>query len=439
MTFDEVLPTLLRVCETWPHAATLQQVAVVRDLRGLIRLAVDPTEGGAEHVPALGALLVAALGPWFTGEILSTRNGSTPLRGVAQKVLKQAPVWEAPRYTDVLGGEVPAAPGRWRLWERRVGKQPWLEDGAAEPWALDADQPAVVTFYSFKGGVGRTTTLAACALFAARAQEKVVVIDLDLEAPGLAAMFGAEVEQGVVDLLVDQVATGAVDLSRAVKRPEGLPAELADFIQVIPAGKLGPGYLEKLSRLDFAGSAMDPAGTQIPARDALLALLQRVRDELRPTWILLDARAGLHDLAGLSLHGLAHVDVLFSRSNRQGLAGLDLVLQVIAKRVRDAASRMVLVHAMAPAGFAEADGERAQMATATFKSFTRHGLYPDPARAPALEAEDADHRPWSIHRVERIERNDELDVVMPHLAAPDYRAVWERIRLLAPVSGGGGE
>lgn len=438
MTFDEVLPTLLRVCETWTHAAALQRVAVVRDLRGLVRLAVESTASGAD-LDGLRSLLTDALGPWFTGEILSTQTGSQALRGVARRVLDLAPVWDAPRYVDNEGVEKPAAAGRWHLWERRVGKQPWLEDGAAEPWTLDTDQPAVVTFFSFKGGVGRTTTLAACALFAARAQEKVVVIDLDLEAPGLAAMFGAEVGQGVVDLLVDQVATGTVDLSRAVKRPEGLPAELADFIQVIPAGKLGPGYLEKLARLDFAGSAMDPAGTQIPARDALLALLQKVRDELRPTWILLDARAGLHDLAGLSLHGLAHVDVLFSRSNRQGLAGLDLVLHVIAKRGRDAASRMVLVHAMAPAGEDEALPERDRMARETYGSFMRHGLYPDPAGAPAQEAADADHQPWSIHREERIERNDALVRVTQHLAAPDYLAVWERIRLLAPRPAGGGE
>lgn len=36
-------------------------------------------------------------------------------------------------------------------------------------------------------------------------------------------------------------------------------------------------------------------------------------------YILLDSRAGLHDLAGLSLHNLAHVDVLVGRDSDQSI------------------------------------------------------------------------------------------------------------------------
>ena len=43
-----------------------------------------------------------------------------------------------------------------------------------------------VTFYSYKGGTGRTLLLANVAIFAARMGRKVVAIDVDLEAPGLA-------------------------------------------------------------------------------------------------------------------------------------------------------------------------------------------------------------------------------------------------------------
>lgn len=438
MTFDDVLPTLLRVCETWEHAATLQHVAVVRDLRGLVRLAVEPTEEGARHLDALGASLKRELGPWFADEMLSTRTGKQPLQNVARRVLKTAPPWEAPRYPDLAGGQLPATAGRWQLWERRVGKQPWLEGEAGEPWPLSDGNPAVVTFYSFKGGVGRTTTLAACALLAARAGEKVVVIDLDLEAPGLASVFGVEADRGVVDLLVDHLATDAVSLAGALQRPQALPDELAKHIQVIPAGRLGVSYLEKLARLDFAGSAMAPVGTEVPVQDALRALLAKVRDEHRPRWILLDARAGLHDLAGLSLHGLAHADVLFSRANAQGVAGLDLVLQALSRRVRSASSRVVLVHAMAPAGRPEATAEHARLQHETYGMFTRH-LYRGAAGIPEQDAEDADHQPWMIHREETIERNDRLADVVPQLSGEDYRAVWDRIRLLTAAPTGGAE
>ena len=48
----------------------------------------------------------------------------------------------------------------------------------------------VVTFYSYKGGVGRTFALANVAALLGRWGRKVLCIDWDLEAPGLDAFFG---------------------------------------------------------------------------------------------------------------------------------------------------------------------------------------------------------------------------------------------------------
>jgi Flp pilus assembly CpaE family ATPase len=49
--------------------------------------------------------------------------------------------------------------------------------------------PRTVTFYSFKGGVGRTTALTHVAWILAMRGRKVVAVDLDLEAPGLSTAF----------------------------------------------------------------------------------------------------------------------------------------------------------------------------------------------------------------------------------------------------------
>lgn len=441
MTFDEVLPTLLRVCEAWEHADTLLRIAVVRDLRGRVRLAVEQKDADnallKAHRKALGEELRTALGEWFTGEVLATKVGSPAERGVAAKVIAMAPDWPAPRYPDGVGGTVTVAPNRWKLLERRVGKQPWLEGTVDVPWALQAGAPTVVTFYSFKGGVGRTTTLGACALLAAAAGEKVVVVDLDLEAPGLASMFGVTVVRGVLDFLVDHLATGAHGIEDLTARPVGLDESVADLIEVIPAGALGPGYLEKLARLDFAGSALEP-GSASPVRAALGALLEEIKERINPRWILLDARAGLHDLAGLSLHGLAHLDVLFSRSNRQGFEGLALVLEAFARPTRQTATRTVLVHAMAPVGREEAASRYARLRHEAHGLFKRY-LYDVNGPVPEETAEDADHRPWMIRRNENIELNDDLVDVVRSLTDSDYRELWERIRLLTGPSGGGGE
>jgi len=66
-------------------------------------------------------------------------------------------------------------------------------------------------------------------------------------------------------------------------------------------------YLEKPGRLDFVSET--GGSDDSPVHDALRALLLKIKAELRPDHILIDSRAGLHDLGGLSMHGLAHVDV----------------------------------------------------------------------------------------------------------------------------------
>lgn len=63
---------------------------------------------------------------------------------------------------------------------------------------LDQDLPAPVTsvFYSLRGGVGRSTALAYTARILADRGRSVLCIDMDVEAPGLAALFGLEEHVG---------------------------------------------------------------------------------------------------------------------------------------------------------------------------------------------------------------------------------------------------
>ena len=75
----------------------------------------------------------------------------------------------------------------------------------------------LVTFYSFKGGVGRSMALANVARWLQRNSLRVVVVDWDLEAPGLENFFVADAAQrrqvrslpGLMDLLAGYVARWA--------------------------------------------------------------------------------------------------------------------------------------------------------------------------------------------------------------------------------------
>src|SRR4051794_3951478 len=66
----------------------------------------------------------------------------------------------------------------------------------------------VVTFYSYKGGTGRTMALANVAWILAANGKRVLVVDWDLEAPGLARYFSPFLDraalhstEGVIELI----------------------------------------------------------------------------------------------------------------------------------------------------------------------------------------------------------------------------------------------
>src|SRR5437867_2080941 len=106
-----------------------------------------------------------------------------------------------------------------------------------------------VIFYSFKGGQGRTTTLANIASCLYRLGHKVVMLDLDLECPGLPAKFGISLSDergpvamkgGIVDYLIDSMRSGRCSPEplqrRVVQLPLGEEPSFAGSLSLIATG-----------------------------------------------------------------------------------------------------------------------------------------------------------------------------------------------------------
>lgn len=443
MTFDRVLPELLAACESDPvfmnGASTTQLVeraCAVRDPQGRVRVVLAPSRALSD--PDIGSLkqrLEAALSTrletFFVPPVLTMRDPEAAGK-IAAALLERAEDWRDAVYEDpVRGGLVMPPPGRWKLLERRLTKQGWLDaKEAEEPWPLSAGRP-VVTFYSFKGGVGRTTALVSCALQLAEQGRRVAIVDLDLEAPGLGPLLGVDTDRGVLDAIVDHIATGRLSLEGLHASPQVLGAAAASMIDVFPAGRLDHNFLEKLSRLDF--SVVGPwGGTEgIPVHQALRALLAAIRKNLMPDYILVDARAGLHDLAGLSLHGLAHVDVLVTRASEQAYRGLDLTVRAIARRKPEKKLRCVTVHGFATSDPSSREGkaELDEVRERAYSIFSEH-LYDD---APAETDRQAAHFPWPLRRNSLLERFSSITSALDELRTDQYRELLDRIiELCAP-------
>jgi MinD-like ATPase involved in chromosome partitioning or flagellar assembly len=436
MTFDDVLPALLRRCEAdggWP---SVDRACVVRDVRGKVRLVIRPALAARpDDVVALRERLEGALsadlGRWFVTPILVTTDPGE--RGnVARTVLDHGEPWNEAAYPDPVTGHqrTPNRPDGWLRVERSLGKHGWIgRERSTSPWPLEAGAPAIVTFYSFKGGAGRTTALAACAWqlaagTAGRDPKRVAIVDLDLEAPGVGALFAVDTERGVLDIVVDHVATSAIDLDRAYGSASSLGAE-APKVDVFPAGALNEDFVRKLGRLDYATAEPWGASDRIPVHQALVALLGRIRGELNPDYILLDARAGLHDLAGMSLHGLAHVDVIVTRASRQALDGFSLTVRTLARRKREEDLRCVTVHGFGPldAEAPEGRAEIEEVRSHAYRVFS-DAVYDD---APEETDDAAAHWPWMLPRDERLHRFATLASVREALFSEPYRRLTGRV------------
>jgi MinD-like ATPase involved in chromosome partitioning or flagellar assembly len=368
------------------------------------------------------------LGAWFAAPILHSQERGDLARLANIVINHKAPQLRV-EWNDLAGNRREASE-KWHIIERHLSKLDWLDKEPAKLiWPLREQTPSIVTFYSFKGGVGRTTALASTAWQLARAGKRVVVIDLDVEAPGIGSLLGVQTERGLVDFLVDHAAIQSSSLDGMLAPAAGLGDD-ARLVDVIGAGRLDVAYFEKLARLDYSISGMLEPKQGHPVREALRALLESLRRRSpSPDYILLDARAGLHDLAGLSLHDLAHVDVIVGRDSSQGYQGLELTVQALAAR-RDAKDRRcVVVQTMAPDDPGSKVYEEAtrEYLDHSYDVFNRH-MYADLTDdAPSAEDDTAAHFPAVVRFNQRLIRFEALAHVEHEVLSEDFRNVKERI------------
>lgn len=187
----------------------------------------------------------------------------------------------------------------------------------------DIEPPIIATFYSIRGGVGRSTALAYTAHILAAQGRKVVCVDMDLEAPGLAALFGKEGEIGqgcgLVPLLVAIDNGEEPDISKHMLRV----SEFED-IYCLPAGKPDANYARLLRYID-------PVAWYHEERNPLHLFIEQLKTRLpfRPDVILLDARTGISALNGPLLFDLADMSIIVFFPHPQTQTGTAALTQAL--------------------------------------------------------------------------------------------------------------
>ncbi|MET0659404.1 MAG: NB-ARC domain-containing protein [Steroidobacteraceae bacterium] len=224
----------------------------------------------------------------------------------------------------------------------------------------------IVTFYSYKGGVGRSMALANVARWFQLRGLNVVMVDWDLEAPGLESFFIADAAArdrargavGLVDMLV-----AYKDLFRSLPKPdasdtvdaeteatgdpyefvkvldEALPALAHSLIPIRDDGADTPdaGKLWLLTagcrsgeRFDYYAEAVQQFNwaefySEYEGETYFEWLRRQLIDARLADIVLIDSRTGVAEMSGVCTRQLADVVVSLCAPNDQNLQGVDMM------------------------------------------------------------------------------------------------------------------
>lgn len=205
------------------------------------------------------------------------------------------------------------------------------------------NEPVIVTFYSYKGGVGRSMAIANVACVLARDYGKrVLLVDWDLEAPGLHRFFGLESESlgpGLMDILDDYKALLTKDI-------EVLPEQLVKLDKYINTAGM-PSYRSGgsvalvgagLQDEKYAGRVNSFSWDDFYKKWHGFGFIEYLKGELKKKAdvVLLDSRTGVTDIGGICTLQLPDVVVLMFALNYQNITGVE----TIAKSIRERAAKL---------------------------------------------------------------------------------------------------
>jgi MinD-like ATPase involved in chromosome partitioning or flagellar assembly len=188
-----------------------------------------------------------------------------------------------------------------------------------------------ITFYSYKGGVGRSLALSNIARRLSELNKKVCIIDFDLDAPGLQFKFNKDYSlpnftKGIVDYIYDYSVEGKITDSILPFKYTLSPynRNFAD-IDLIPAGNIYDNqYWKKLSMISWSDMfyAEESNGIQF-----FLDLKHKIETEIKPDFLLIDSRTGITDISGITLRLFANEVVILAVNNEENIFGSKMIIK----------------------------------------------------------------------------------------------------------------
>ncbi|HEV7350956.1 tyrosine-protein kinase family protein [Telluribacter sp.] len=216
-------------------------------------------------------------------------------------------------------------------------------------------QGKIITFYSYKGGTGRSMALANVAWILAANQKRVLILDWDLEAPGLHRYFrpflidkDLRYSDGLIDFIINyaDLAVSPQPSSEQDADWYKLYSDITQYalsinynfgpfgrIDLIPAGRQNSSYATRVNSFDWKNFYERLGGG---------LFIEEVKSHMRSEYdyILIDSRTGVSDTAGICTVQIPDTLVVFFTYNNQSINGAHAVTQssLTARKALDTSS-----------------------------------------------------------------------------------------------------
>lgn len=331
-TFDQIIPGLQEVlAEHQEFISTVGPVYVNRDLNGRVRIIVpsafEDDQVALDQLAVISHQIVAKLGQHTAPVDQLIIFEENPVR-----VAFGSPVFAVEGLQNVLLIDRLATQGNWST--------------IAAP---STAAPRVV-FFSIKGGVGRSTAIAATAWSLAQSGQRVLVLDLDLESPGLSTSLLPEERRptfGITDWLVEDLVDNGDEVFENMVASSGLSHDGDIF--VVPAHGVESG--EYVSKLGRAWMPKVVGNKQESWSERLHRLIAALEQRWSPDIILIDSRAGIDEVASACVTDLgANLVLLFALDGDQTWSGYKILFRHWRTTgvVREIRERLQVVGALIP-------------------------------------------------------------------------------------------
>jgi cellulose biosynthesis protein BcsQ/WD40 repeat protein len=210
----------------------------------------------------------------------------------------------------------------------------------------------IITFYSYKGGTGRSMAVANIAWILATAGHSVLVIDWDLEAPGLHRYFRPflidkelSASEGIIDYIIEFCDEAIRPLGEGERLADDWYVKFADLsryrlsidfedfprggkIDFVPAGQQGSTYATRVNSFNWQDFYQRLGGG--PFIEATREWVRKQYD-----YILIDSRTGVSDTAGICTVQLPDTLAIFFTFNNQSITGAAAVAQSVFDQRKD--------------------------------------------------------------------------------------------------------